>query len=684
MNLPSLNPVRLLLPFLFIFCSFGASATHIVGGDLGYRYLGETAPGTGEYRYKLILRLFVNCGPSSSFPSVIDIVGSPTGGLPVGVYSDDPTAPNANKTMLTSGLVYVTSYGVITPDLADDCSLGDGQCVEESRLEGEVVLSASPTGFHLYLQLFARNQSIDNLVDPGGTGMGFYSYIPPTAIVNSSPVFTGTPVPYICISDTTAFSNAAIDSDGDSLVFSFETPYASQDDVGGVATPPAILQWPLQPVQFLGGSSPTAPFGAAGFASIDAATGATQYSTTMIGNWVVAVEVKEYRNGQLIGLIRSDLQLLSVPCSGTNVAPMPLNGELTTSYQVVAGEQLCFPLDFVDVDGDLLTIGVIGGIFESTITDPPAALTGPITGDSLLSSLFCWTTACDQGSSDVYHFSVLVYDDACPPGTYSATITIEVVPSFAPPSISGLGIGCSGQTTTEYCTELVENATYNWTVTGGTIESEQDGPCITIAWGAPGIGQITVERIMDGCSMETVQPINILTTPPAEFTITTDTTCLGIRALAFDTSPNTVGSTWFVNGVETTVGQNGPEFLLPFNQANVIGLQTTTNTGCVGYTEQTVMVAPYGELVHFELPNVFTPNKDNVNDRFKLKTTQTLDPCFIVQIFDRWGKLVHEGDGGNNGWNGTTLQGEPASEGVYFYIVTLNHETFHGHVSLMR
>lgn len=49
------------------------------------------------------------------------------------------------------------------------------------------------------------------------------------------------------------------------------------------------------------------------------------------------------------------------------------------------------------------------------------------------------------------------------------------------------------------------------------------------------------------------------------------------------------------------------------------------------------MVAPYGELVHFELPNVFTPNKDNVNDRFKLKTTQTLDPCFIVQIFDRWG-----------------------------------------------
>ncbi len=675
---------RLLIFLSFALCWFGASATHIVGGDLGYRYLGETAPGTGEYRYKLILRLFVNCGPSSSFPSVNDIIGSPNGGLPFGVYADDPTAPLADKVMLTSGYVYVTSYGVITPDLADDCSLGDGQCVEESRLEGEVILSGSATGFHLYLQLFARNQSIDNLNDPGGTGMGFYSYIPPTSIINSSPVFTGTPVPYICISDTTAFSNAAIDSDGDSLVFSFENPYDSQDDVGGIAAPPPILEWPIQPVQFLFGSSAAIPFGAAGFASINSMTGATQYATSLMGNWVVAVEVKEYRNGQLIGLIRSDLQLLSVPCSGTNVAPTPMNGELTMNYQVVAGEQLCFPLEFIDQDGDQVTLDVIGGIFESTLTNPPAALTGSTIGDSLLTSQFCWTTACDQGSSDPYHFSVLVYDDACPPGTFSATITIEVIPSYAPPSISGLGIGCSGQTTAEYCTELVENATYTWTVSGGTIESGADGNCITVSWGAPGIGQITVQRSMDGCSMETIQPFNILATPPADFTVTTDTTCLGIRARAFDTSLNTVASTWFVNGVETTVGQSGPEFTLPFNATSVIGLQTTTNTGCVGYTEQMVTVASYGDLVHFELPNVFTPNRDNVNDRFKLKTTQVLDPCFVLQIFDRWGNLVHTGNGGNNGWNGLLENGEPASEGVYFYVVQLNDETFHGHVSLMR
>lgn len=679
-----IRSVRTLFLFACLASSFSAHATHIVGGDMGYQYLGETAPGTGEYRYKVIVRLFINCGPSSSYPSILDLIGNASTGVPIGVYADDPTAPNSDKTQLETAMVYLTSYGVITPDVPAGCNLGDGQCVEESRLEGEVVLSGSNTGFHLYLQFFARNGAIVNLQDPGSEGMGFYSYIPPTSIANSSPVFTGTPVPYICITDTTAFSNAAIDSDGDSLVFSFSTPYASEASSGGVADPPTVLGWPLQPVQYGTGITTAMPFGPTGYASIDPVTGATQFVAPTIGNWVVVVEVREYRNGQLIGVIRSDLQLLSVPCSGTNAPPEPMDGQLIVNYEVVAGDTLCFPMSFIDPDGDVINFSAIGGIFSNVFADPPAVISGPTSADSLLTTQFCWPTVCAQGSMDPYNFSVLVYDEGCPPGTYSATVTINVVPSAIPPTISGQGIGCSGQTTAEYCTEQIEDANYNWSVTGGTILTDPTSPCISIAWGAPGIGQITLVRSLNGCVLETVQPINILTTPPAEFIITTDTTCLGIMARAFDTSPNTVGSTWSVNGSATTVGQNGPEFLLPFNGPTTIGLQTTTNTGCIGATEQTIEVAPYDQLVHFILPNVFTPNRDNVNDRFKLKTTQTLDPCFKLQIYDRWGNLVHESDGGNNGWNGMQENGEPASEGVYFYVVKLNDETFHGHLSLMR
>lgn len=681
MYLNFVKTIRAWLALALLSCSFGAYATHIVGGDLGYQYLGETAPGTNEYRYKLILRLFVNCGPSSSYPSVIDILGSATTPLPVGIYNDDPMNPNANKALAATANLYVTSYGVITPNLPAGCNVGDGQCVEESRLEGEVVLPASNAGFHVYLQLFARNEAIINLVGPGESGMGFYSYIPPTSIPNSSPVFTGTPVPYICTMDTAAFSNAAVDSDGDSLVFSFETPYDSQDDIGGIAPVPTSLNWPLPQVTFSSGLSATVPFGATGFASINPVTGATQYYAPMIGNWVVAVEVREYRNGQLIGLIRSDLQLLSVPCSGTNIAPIPQDGQFTASYQVVAGDQLCFPMNFTDADGDMIHLDAIGGIFQSALTNPAAVISGPVSGDSLLSTQFCWSTACDQGNAEPYHFSVLVYDDACPPGIFTGTISVEVIPSSAPPTISGLGIGCSGQTTADYCTELLEDASYSWTVTGGTILSSTDSSCITIAWADPGIGEITVVRTLDSCIMQTVQPINILEAAPASFVINTDTTCIGILVRATDTSPNAASSAWSVNG---TPAQNGPEFTLPYNGTSTIGLETTANTGCTSYTEQVVDVAPYSQLVHFSLPNVFTPNRDQINDRFKLITTQSLDECFQLHVYDRWGKLVHESNGGNNGWDGKLENGEPASDGVYFYIVTVNDENFNGSISLMR
>ena len=139
-----------------------------------------------------------------------------------------------------------------------------------------------------------------------------------------------------------------------------------------------------------------------------------------------------------------------------------------------------------------------------------------------------------------------------------------------------------------------------------------------------------------------------------------------------------------VISVNGAAAQNGPEFTLPYNGSSTIGLQTTANTGCTSYTEQVVDVAPYSQLVHFSLPNVFTPNRDQVNDRFKLVTTQSLDQCFQLHVYDRWGKLVHESNGGNNGWNGELDNGEPASEGVYFYIVNVNDETFNGSISLMR
>lgn len=666
---------------LFITAATNTKATHIVGGDLGYRYMGETAPGTGEYRYKLILRLYFNCGQGSSYPSITALLG-PGETLPIGVYTEDPNNPNANKDLFTTGYAGITTYNVITPDLPDGCNLGEGQCVEESILEGEVVLPASTTGYHLYFQLYARNEAIDNLVDPGGSGIGFYSFIPPTNIVNSSPVFVGTPVPFICIGDTTSFSNAATDPDGDSLVFSFETPYASQDEAGGIMPPPDPLTWQIPEVDYTPGFTALQPFGVGGYASIDPVTGATEYAATMIGNWVVAVEVKEYRNGQLIGRIRSDLQLLSTPCSA-NIPPIPQGGEFTTEYQVVAGDQLCFPLVFTDVNGDTLTLDVNGVVFDQNLFDPPAVISGQTTGDSIMVSQFCWPTVCGQASDEPYHFSVLAYDDACPPGVYSAVVSVEVLPSAVPPTISGVFTPCTGQSFT-YCTGETAGATYNWTVTGGTITSANDQPCATVVWGATGVGQLTISRTDDGCTLSVDQGINILNTPIAAFTVVLDTACTGVMAQAIDQSPGSASSSWTVNGDQVVPGGDGPVLLLPFGGNSTITLTMTDANGCAATADTLIHVGNYQELVHYGLPNVFTPNGDNHNDRFELITTQLLNDCFTVQIFDRWGNEVFESGGGQFAWNGIRDNGEPADEGVYYYILSVQDETFHGYVNLMR
>ena len=67
------------------------------------------------------------------------------------------------------------------------------------------------------------------------------------------------------------------------------------------------------------------------------------------------------------------------------------------------------------------------------------------------------------------------------------------------------------------------------------------------------------------------------------------------------------------------------------------------------------------------LPNVFTPNGDGKNDVFVVNgnNTQKMD----CKIYDRWGKEVNVSLDVNVNWNGTTLNGDKVSDGVYYYVI---------------
>jgi gliding motility-associated-like protein len=66
------------------------------------------------------------------------------------------------------------------------------------------------------------------------------------------------------------------------------------------------------------------------------------------------------------------------------------------------------------------------------------------------------------------------------------------------------------------------------------------------------------------------------------------------------------------------------------------------------------------------VPNVITPNGDNINDYLSIKGLQYY-PNSSLYIYDRWGKQVYQTSNYLNNWDGGGQ-----SDGVYYYVLTLS------------
>lgn len=79
----------------------------------------------------------------------------------------------------------------------------------------------------------------------------------------------------------------------------------------------------------------------------------------------------------------------------------------------------------------------------------------------------------------------------------------------------------------------------------------------------------------------------------------------------------------------------------------------------------------------FYIPNAFTPNGDNINERFVVAEGENCRVVeFSIRIFDRWGRLVFESGSPapEDSWDGT-YEGEELAKGVYIYNVTAKLES---------
>ena len=77
------------------------------------------------------------------------------------------------------------------------------------------------------------------------------------------------------------------------------------------------------------------------------------------------------------------------------------------------------------------------------------------------------------------------------------------------------------------------------------------------------------------------------------------------------------------------------------------------------------------------IPDGFSPNNDGINDTFVIKNIRILYPNFTLEIYNRYGNILYQGNAQTPNWDGTTKKGvqvggEGVPVGVYFFILKCN------------
>lgn len=484
-----------------------------MGGSLGYEYLGVQP--SGKYRYKITLTTYIDCSPSSEIP----YAEYP---LKIGVYSNDLMDPGADKPVVDSLLLTIDDTTVYTPFLPPGCNVGGNSCIIQARYSGYIDLPASVNGYYLFYERCCRNTAILNLQPDASNA--FLAFIPPTNIINNTPVFVHPPIPFLCVNDTNTIFNTATDADGDSLVYEFTTPFSgfggTWDPLPDLPNP--TITWPVFPVDYVPGFDADEPFAYFGEATINSSTGVSTYISSLMGTFVVCVVVKEYRGGVLISQTWRDLQLLFNNCPN-NFAPQ-LVDNLQLNYEIEQGDTLCFPISFQDPENDSVHINANGDIFDPSVIDTPAVFFITDIDSNKATGNFCWTIPCSLDTG-TYHFYMHSVDNGCPPKDKFEFYTIKVLPP-QPPVLFGSDSACKGTDSVLYWMMIDENFQYNWNVIGGTI-MQNYGDTIVVNWGTLDSGKVHVEvYTAAGCYINSDSLDITLIDVPELFAMPEDTVCM--------------------------------------------------------------------------------------------------------------------------------------------------------------
>ena len=455
--------------------------SHIVGAELTYTC-------TGNSLYNVRLTLYRDCNSSTQFDNPIELY----------VFN------RANNGVYTTITIPAPSAVSVVPENWDACVATPYQlCIERATYVTNINLPPNNSGYYFAWSRCCRNSTITNLADPQCEGVTFLAAVPPVsaAACNSMPVFSNTPSVFLCAGQVYNFDYSATDADGDSLVYSISNPFTGTN-INGIGTGnnqipacgstlnPAVSPAnpmgppPYQNVVFAPGHSFTNPFGPGSSTSINPQTGYLSALPQNPGVYVMAISVREFRNGVFLSENKRDFQFHVIPCNlqgpppvlTTNTGSLPVNGD---TILVEGNRPFCFNFNVTDpLAPSVIQVTPISTIFGGNGGFPPPyatvtvnGTTPPVTGE------ICWTPACDYVGSVIPVIISARDTNDCP--NYNIvfdTIWIRIIPPPEAPPLVQQDISLLPTNGDTILLGVNENFCYNFqvidTLGGGLLDAE--------------------------------------------------------------------------------------------------------------------------------------------------------------------------------------------------------------------
>lgn len=708
------------IAFLFICISFSAKATHIVGGEIGYKCLGND-------QYEITLTVYRDCfygEPLFDSPASIGFFLS-------GV--DTATYELKIEDTFSDTIVYV---------LEDPClSIPPDVCVEVMQYVDTITLPFVQGGYSIVYQRCCRNETLLNIQNPLETGASFVVEMTEASMLlcNSSPVYSQWPPIALCVDKQLDFDHSASDLEGDSIVYSICAPFigGQHSNFGNpMPQPPEYpiaeeVKWinPPYNVQNMLGGVPL---------SIDPVTGQLTAIPNTIGQFVVGVCMHEYRDGVPLSVTKRDFQFNVSDCGevvSSFFVPSLQCDELTIDLDNLSENALSYYWDFgvLNIDSD-----------TSILANPTYSY--PDTGQYVITLISVRSESC----IDTFVKSInLQYT------TFDIGVDWDVI---------GCGDSLAIQIMDQTVDSIYETKSWLWELINdiASVSSTDQQASLTIPAGSNTVLHGTIEST-NGCQKEIEIPFTIPVIADLP-----DTVVLVCRGEDVMLNPNPVDSLtyfWtpsaglsdpntpsplvtdiqedqmyfvevndldsicmrnfevniFVSEVADIFAQANPDTIFIGESSQLSGSGTATSflwdpagslnnetiqnpiatpsettdyqfvgwggSGCPDSTTVRVVVLnPECGLPNVFVPTGFTPDGDGLNDDFKVYG-------FIVEtmqlmVYNRWGEKVFETSSQSTGWDGT-FNGKklpPDVYGFYLKVGCINGEQYEhkGNVTLIR